>query len=479
MSKVFQDRDEQIRCMEEASLALRKDRRTIMCAPTGAGKTYMSCRIAQRALQRGRRVWILGYRDEILFGEGQYLSTLMSLGISPSLICAGQKFVGGQQCYLGMIQTFQRRGLAKLVEKNDLVIADECHRGEFEDTINFIPSYCLGLSATPKASSGRHLKDYWGGCIAPISIAELISLGRLVPGITYSIDHDFGHLRIKGKDFDKNLLDEEFRKPKLFEGALEQYQRHLNGAKVIVYCVNVERSLALCTLFNDAGIRSCHVDGDTERGLRKKYFESFRADRITALFNVGIATTGYDEPSIEGVIENFATVQLQKHFQCVGRGGRAFGGQALRFGNKTLNRIIDMGRNYARHGKYGEEVDWIAIFNNPNLERKVKEKDRQKECRECGAVIELMLRACPYCGEQYTAKEVEEVFLEKADTHEIKEYKLQALPPHIRSKKVGAMNYEELKLYAKAMGHNPNWVNIQWHQRKKARARWGNRSNQG
>lgn len=469
MKKEYETRDEQLLCIEQSSLALRKDKRVILCAPTGGGKTYMSCVIASRALARGRRVWILCYREEIMW---QYLETLMNMGLSPSLIYAGNKFLGGQQFYLGMIQTFHRRKLAKIVEKDDLFIADEAHRGEFEDTINYIPSYCLGLSATPKAPDGRALKDYWHSCIAPVSITDLISLGRLVPGITYSIDHDFGSLRLKGRDYDKNILDEEFRKPKLFEGALEQYRKHLDGAKVIVYCVNVERSLSLCTLFNEAGIRSCHIDGNTERGLRKNYFESFRAGKITALFNVGVATTGYDEPSIEGVIENFATVQLSKHFQCIGRGGRSFQG-------KTLNRVIDMGRNYVRFGKYGEEVDWVAIFNNPNLERKVKDKDRQKECRECGAVIEVLQTECPYCGEKYTQKEVEELFFEKADTHEIKDYKLQALAPHLRNRKVGSMDYGELQQYAKAMGHDPKWVRIQWNQRKIARKKWGNRSNQG
>jgi superfamily II DNA or RNA helicase len=462
-------RDEQLLCIDRASLSLRKERRTILCLGTGGGKTVTSGEMVRRALARGRRVWILVYRDEIMW---QFLDTLLGFGLQPSLIHAGTKFLGGQQLYLGMVQTFARRGLHKMVGKDDLVVADEVHRGEFEKTIEALPSFCLGLSATPKASTGRPLKYYWSDCIMPVSITDLIHMGRLLKGITYSIDYDFGNLRIKGRDYDKALLAEEFSKPKLFEGALEQYQKHCDGAKVIVYSVNVERSLALCGLFNDAGIRSCHVDGDTERNLRRAYFKSFRDDKITALFNVGVATTGYDEPSIECVLENFATVELSKHFQCVGRGGRPFG-------NLTYNRVIDMGRNYVRHGKYGEEVDWVDIFQNPDKERKIKDKDRDKMCKTCDALFPIMTLVCPYCGTEYSKKECEEIFYEKGDTVEIKEYKLQSLPVQMRKKKVGQMTDDELKKYAQAMGHDPKWVNIRLAMRRKNRAKWGNRKNLG
>lgn len=452
-------REEQLLCADKSSQALKRERRTILCLGTGGGKTVTASYMIHRALQRGRRVWILVHRDEIMW---QFLETLIGFSLSPNLICSGRKYLRGQQLYLGMIKTFQARGLITEVSKDDLVVADECHWGDYESTISKLPSYTLGLSATP-ISTSRPLNEYWGECIMPVPMKWLIDNGRLVKGITYSIDYDFSKLKIAGRDYSERILLEEFKSPKLFEGCVEQYLKHARGRKAFCYNINVEHSLSVCKLFNDAGIRAAHVDGATPRDLRRDYFRSFREGHFDVLCNVGIATTGTDEPSVSCIIKNYCTVVLSKDKQCEGRGSRLFEG-------KDHSVIIDMGRNYIRHGRYGvDEIDWIDVFQNPSNGRKIRGRDREKECKECGAVIEMMAGECPYCGVSYTKEEVEKVFLEKADTVEIKEYRLQQLPPHIRSKKISQMTKSELEIYAKTMHYDDKWIGVQMGLRTKFR----------
>lgn len=463
----FTLRDEQLLCAERASEALRKDRRTILCLGTGGGKTVTASHMIKRALGRGRKVWILCHREEIMF---QFLSTLMGFEIhNVSLICNGYKYLQGQQIYLGMVETFKRRELTKEVSKDDLVILDECHWGSFEEVVNRMPCYTLGLSATPKASSGRELKEYWGTCIMPVKMEWLLDNKRLVPGITYSIEYDVtANVKVQGKDYHERILLEEFKSPKIFQGVLEQYERHAKGEKAICYNLNIQHSLEVCQLFREAGYNACHIDGKTDRELRKDYFESFKHGRIDVLCNVGVATTGYDEPGIQCVIKNYATTQLTKDKQCEGRGARPHE-------DKDHFKIIDMGKNYVRHGRYGiDPVDWIDIFQNPANSRRIRGKDREKECKECGAVIEMQAGKCQYCGIEYTKKEIEQVFFQKADTVEIKDYRLAQLPPHIRNKKPGHMTHEELKQYAQVMNYDPKWVGMQMGLKKRFNQRkWG------
>jgi superfamily II DNA or RNA helicase len=463
----YQLRDEQLLCADRSSEALRRDRRTILCLGTGGGKTVTASHMIRRALDRGRKVWILCHREEIMF---QFLSTLMGFDIhNPSLICQGYKYLQGQQLYLGMVETFKRRGLVKELHKDDLVVIDECHWGSYEEVVNRSPAYTLGLSATPKASGGRELKDFWGTCIMPVPMSWLLENKRLVHGITYSIEYDVtAGVKVQGKDYHERILLEEFKSPRIFQGVLEQYEKHAKGEKAICYNLNVQHSLEVCQLFRDAGYRACHIDGDTPRDLRKDYFESFANGRIDILNNVGIATTGYDEPGIQVVIKNYATVQLTKDKQCEGRGARTNQ-------DKEFFKIIDMGRNYIRHGRYGvDEVDWIDIFQNPAHSRTIRGKDREKECKECGAVIEMHAGACPYCQVEYTKKEIEQIFFQKADTVEIKEYRIQQLPPHIRNKKTSQMSYEELKQYAEIMNYSDKWPGMQMAIRNKYKKKsWG------
>lgn len=453
-------RDEQLLCASESSKALQKDRRTILNLGTGGGKTVTSTYMAERALKR-RRVWILCHREEILW---QFLQTLLAFGLNPNIISGGRKYLRGQRLYLGMIKTFQARGLITEIEKDDLVITDECHWGDYESTVNRLACYVLGLSATP-ISLGRPLNEYWGNCIMPVPMKWLIDNDRLVKGITYSIDYDFSNLKISGRDYSERLLLEEFKSPKLFDGVVEQYLRHAPGEKGFCYNLNIEHSIEVCKNFNKHGVRAVHVDGKTPRDLRKTIFDSFREGHFDVLCNVGIATTGTDEPSASVVMKNYCTVVLSKDKQCEGRMARPFPG-------KTIGKVIDMGRNYIRHGRYGvDEIDWIDVFQNPANGRKTRGRDREKECKQCGAVIEMMAGNCPYCGVSYSPQEVEKIFLEKADTVEIKEYRLQKLPPHIRSKPIPQMTYEELKIYAQVMEYSESWPGLQMGLRKRYAAK--------
>lgn len=445
----------------------RKNKRVILNAPTGFGKTVLCSYMAKSALDKGQRVLILVHRIEILW---QFFATLQKFGLTPNLITASTKSLHAGQFYLGMVETVRARVKKGIMEKIDpsLIICDEVHWGSYESIVDHFHGFVLGLTATPKASSGQELNQYFDDCVCPVSVSELISMGRLVKGRTFSIEHDFSHIRMSGKDFNAKLLHEEFKKPKLFTGVLEQYEKHAKGLKAIVYSVNIEHSKEVAKMFGEAGYPVFYVDAKSD--LRFELMDGFKNSENGILFNVGIATTGFDEPSVRCIIENYATAQITKHVQVVGRGARCMEG-------KDEFRIIDMGRNYMRHGLYGEDIDWIAIFNNPKLGKSKKEESQitNMECRECGAIIKTQLSECPYCDTPIRQSDREAVILEKGTTKEIKEYRIQTIPIHLRNKKVGHMNDQELNEYAEHMGYSKKWVWVQKDLRKRYAKNYENR----
>lgn len=455
--KLFEFQEESVSMIKKS---LARNKRSILNLVTGGGKTVIGSHIVSEVLNKGNKVTVLVHRVEILH---QFFSTLVKFGITPELITAGKKTRPGAQVYLGMVETFKRRsknpGFAQSF-KDHLLICDEVHWGSYQSIVDNFEGFVIGLTATPKAASGKELNEYFADCVCPIGVKELISIGRLVNGKTYSIEYDFSNLKLQGKDFSSKELIQEFKKPKLFTGALEEYERNAKGRKAIVYSVNVEQSIATANMFQEAGYRSFHVDATSED--RDMIFRDFGRSDDGILFNVGIATTGYDEPSVTCIIENFATAQVTKHHQVIGRGARCCEG-------KDDFIIIDMGRNYLRHGMYGEDIPWVSIFNNPKLGKSKKEESQIKniECPNCGAIISMTLHSCPYCDEMITAREKEEVILDKGTTKEIKEYKLKTIPPNLRGIRPINMTFFQLKEYAAHMDYSPGWVGMQMGLKKK------------
>lgn len=432
----------------------KKDDRVILCMGTGSGKTYTASHIAKMSSAKGKRVSIMVNRVEIL---EQFFKSLVSVGVTPNIVHGRDR--AGNGVNLCMVKTYMRRHKLMGLQE-DLVIVDEAHHGDFKEFLERCRCAVIGLTATPVSSSpGYDLRKHFRDIVCPVDTRQLIKEGHLVPAKTYSLNHDFSHIKKSGADFNAKDLVEEFRSaPRLRKGALENYQKICPGEKAICYNVNVEESLRYLEIFNEAGFKGRHVDGRTPEAERKEIFKEFHEGRFDILHNVGVATTGYDEPSVKCIIENFATTSLSKHHQCIGRGARPYPGKDEFF-------IIDMGANYRRHGQFGDEVRWDSIFKSPKMSQNKKNDAKKMECEECGAIIDIVSE-CPYCKNWIPEDRIEEMEEELMTAAEIKQRKLDNMPEEIRGKPLGAMTRKELMIYAKAMGNSTQWVNIRMSKRR-------------
>lgn len=395
---------------------------------TGGGKTVEFSSIAYRYTQAnpGKSVLILVHREELLMQTRQRAYEFFRLRAQP--IVAGMKFIPEAPVYVGMAQsTHLRYGL--LPDNIGMVIIDECHEGIFKKIhkhfFDNTKAYIIGFTATPKTVSKKDpLKNYYEAIVPGPQVRELIEIGKLFPeqglvqNITYApkdvVDRAALTVASDGNDYDINVMGEQFRKPRYVDNTVNQYKQKAEGRKAIVFNVNIEHSIAVRDAFLRAGYDCRHIDSskNTTKEYRRETFEWFKNTPGAILCNVGIAQVGLDEPSIECVIMNLATMSLVRWLQCVGRGGRRFL-DIITAWLKENFIVIDMGGNAITHGDWCDDRDWIDEFNNPAKPGKGGGVAPVKICPNCVAVVPAQIRVCEMpmpeggiCGYEFPEKSI-------------------------------------------------------------------------
>lgn len=434
-------------------------KKIVLCKPTGSGKTVTFADIAKESVGRGFVVMIAVDRSELLT---QAKEKLIDYGLNPAVITSGKTMRSGANCYVATVQTLVKRKFPKI----DLLIIDECHKQIFDKVITseaYKDVFTIGATATPvRTGKMTQMADIYDDIVETITISELIKAGFLVPAITYAAKVDTSGLKIKGSDYDQQAMFEMFDKKKLYDGVVEKYLNFTPNTKAICFNVNVEHSKRVSEAFRNAGISSVHVDGTTPKAQRDAIFAAFKAGTIQVLCNVDIATTGFDEWTIETVIVNRVTLSLSLWLQMGGRGSRItpkdLEGKAG-YLQKTHFNLLDMGGNVYSLGFWEQERTWSLTH---------KRSDKQgiapvKECPEnkfdergktgCGCIIPAPAPSCKYCG--YIFPKEEKKLLE-GEFIQVENYNL--LPPELVNKTWGDMSIEQLENVREIKGYKQGWI---------------------
>lgn len=425
-------------------------KRQILCMPTGSGKTFTACCMIDQSVKKNKRVDIVVHRIEIMY---QFHSALKSFGIDAKILHGPYRDCG--QVNLSMVETYYRRYPEG--RDIDVLFIDEVHFGSFGKILKSTTIPVIGLTATPVCSKEDIvLNEIFDDIVVPIKVSELIAEGSLLPARTFSEDYDFSKLRTKMGDFDVKQMANEFEKPHLKGGALKNYRKLADGRKTICFNVNVSHSLSQRSDFSEH-YQSIHIDNSTGKEQRREMFKSFGESQGGVMHNVGIATTGTDIPSVGCIIENRATQSLALHHQMIGRGARIYPGMDHFI-------IIDQGCNWKRHGLYGEDVNWKAIFDNPKRDQNKEETQELRSCKECGAVVPLGEK-CKYCGAILSVPPSSIVLEQEEEgeimnAKEIKARRLKTLPANLRGRVPSEMTFSELIQYGQHLGYSDKWARI-------------------
>lgn len=396
--------------------------RQVLCLPTGSGKTVTFAEMITRAARKGTRSLILTDRIELF---QQSFAAIKRTGIHPEVLQQGSTPIPAWSLVtLAMVETLYRR-YKKIELDPQLIIIDEAHKGNFSKVIDLYP-HCkvIGATATP---IGKHFHKYYTNIVNNIGIQELIDQDYLVMCRPFEMQADLSDLETKNGEYTDASLYTHYSKTILFDGVIQSWLEKAKGTKTLCFNVNIKHAEETTAAFKEAGIVSDCVTSNTSTYERKRILDAFKEGYIQVLNNCGVLTTGYDEPSIETIIMNRATLSLPLFLQCLGRGSRPNPG-------KDYFTVLDFGLNHSRLGMWNEDRKWS--LSAPKNKSKREGIAPQKICPKCSALLPASARVCDFCDHEFLK--------ELAEGELVEVTQIPKVPPHLVGRKISECSVEEL-----------------------------------
>jgi superfamily II DNA or RNA helicase len=392
--KTFELRDYQKQLKSYIYQLIRDgQKRILVYAPTGSGKTAILSSILSDALSRNKKSMLIIHRD---FLVEQSRQAMIKTGIDSNnigIIKAGFPENRDRAIQIAGLQSLQNRPTP---DGLDLVILDECHSTAFfkhyqtirQETLNAVH---LGFSASPWRL--KSTDEYFGLHFEAIAegpgIGELIESGYLARPRYYGYGGLVDICKLdtnKSGEFKDSQMESEFIKSEVPKAVTEKILELGSGRTGIIFNAGVEQSQIQTQLLNNAGVPTVHLDANTPFKERQLYFDKLASGEIRVISSIGCLTEGFDVPSISFVVLSRATKSRALYVQMSGRGLRTYQ-------DKTDCLILDFGGNVKRLGMLNKKV-LITLEPTPKYE----DDSMLKECDNCHAMVSIFARICPECG---------------------------------------------------------------------------------
>ena len=359
----------------EAERAVRGYYHNLVVAATGTGKTVVSAldykRFRKQNPKAPCRLLFVAHREEIL---KQSLYTFRAVLKDANF---GEMFVGNYKpesidnLFIS-IQTFNSQSFTEKTTAGfyDYIIVDEFHHAaapSYQKLLSYYqPKILLGLTATPERMDGKTIMPYFNNRIAAeIRLPEAIDRKLLSPfqyfGVTDSIDLD--RLKWAAGGYDKSELSKIYTisgttamlRADLVVRSLLKYVTDIDEVKGLGFCVSVEHAKFMSRYFNQQGISSIYLTGQSADDERKNAKQLLVSGEIRFIFVVDIYNEGVDIPEVNTILFLRPTESLTVFLQQLGRGLRLAE-------NKECLTVLDfIGQ---ANKKYNFEDKFAALLSN-------------------------------------------------------------------------------------------------------------------
>lgn len=400
--ELFEDQEEFVTGLRRS---LSKGNRSILGVASPAfGKTVVAGYITQSASDKGKAVWFLVHRKNLL---RQTSKSFWGAGIQHGLITSG-KSRSRLPVQVGTIGTVYARMNKQELEPPAILFIDEAHLSQ-GNMFSTVIKWCIdsgtiviGLTGTPQRLDGKSLGDLFQDMIEARSTSWLIQQGRLSDYEIYTtnVQPDLSNVRKSGGDLNREDLAEVMAEKAIVGDAVSHYQRYANGLRAVCYCVNVKHSKLTAQAFNDAGIPAVHVDADTTEKELKDACEGLADRRYLVLCNCELVIEGFDLSSqigrditLEACILLRPTESLARYLQMVFRALRKKPNPAI---------ILDHAGCAIKHGLPDDDRQWSLAGADKKSRKKKKDDDEETAavqwCKACYRVFRVGPDRCPECG---------------------------------------------------------------------------------
>ena len=346
--------------------------------PTVTGKTRLFVSIIRDLFDWGAskkivvKVLVLAHRIELIDQIDEHIG--LKYGLAHGLIVANNREQKKYSVQIGSVPTLIRR-LSNWSDKEfDIIIIDEAHHVKAESYKRILKEFpkakVLGVTATPYRMNHASFHPEFDDLITSQPVLNFIRQGWLCDYDYYSIkpnskvqqDIDsITQFALDGDYLESAMLDVMDRS-KIRAGIVDSYFRYARGKKGIVYTINRDHNVRVCSRYIEKGVRAVAIDSKTPAEERKKMINDFKRGKIDIICNVNIFSEGFDCPDVEFIQLARPTKSLSMYLQQVGRGLRPAKGKDKFIIIDNVGLYNKFGfpsarRNWRQHFE-GEEVDY-------------------------------------------------------------------------------------------------------------------------
>lgn len=385
-------RDYQDKAIETAFDWIRRgNKRFVMEAPTGSGKSVVAARIITQAVRQGVTVLFAAHRIELL---RQIREKLVEAELpEDSIRTHGKESEGpvGAPVHLGSVQTLLTRG----PRNARLIVVDEAHRSASKTYLELFDLYpdatIIGLTATPERLDGRALDPPYNDILVIAKPSEMVARGYILEPSTWSADlnatPDLSNVPISMGDYSMKAAARALNQPHLVGNIVDHWVKYALGLPTICFASSVEHSKSIAQAFVDAGYRAEHIDGRTGDALRFDAKKRLVSGETQIVCNFGLWIEGIDIPEAKCAILARPTQSRTIYLQAIGRVARPSDG--------TRPVVLDHGCNWERFGSMAK--DHVYSING----RPRKAKDDVPAAWICPACLfgnDRSVDVCAMCG---------------------------------------------------------------------------------
>jgi len=351
--------------------------RNLVVAATGTGKTVISGfdyrRFVRENPQSINRLLYIANRKEILNKSMETFRSILK-DYNFGELYTGEHRPKGLDHIFMTIDTFNSQRFETMVECDfyDYIIVDEVHHGaaaSYQALFNhFKPKILLGLTATPERMDEKDILHYFDNRVATeIRLPEAISRELLVPFQYYGITDEtngssvrFVRGKFNGTDLN-NLYVGNRRRAALIVDALNRYRPYLDQIKGLGFCVSQEHAKFMSHFFNECGIKSVYLTGNSSSAERNEAPQQLMKGEIKLIFTVDIYNEGVDIPDVNTILLLRPTESLTVFIQQLGRGLRKCDG-------KTELIVLDfIGQFDQKYRMYEKKIRYLTSLDNASV----------------------------------------------------------------------------------------------------------------
>lgn len=311
-------------------LRLRGEKRAVIIAAPGVGKTFLAAFDASQA--GAKTILFVSHRLEHL-RQAKRTFELVFPGRPATLLDGSSTYAAHAAMVFASIQTLARSDLASAPW--DYIVMDEFHHAHAPSYRAVIASsrgaFLLGLTATPERQDGHDVLALCDYNVAwEVRLHEAIRRRWLVPFHYFGVADDtvdYGTLPWRNGRFDPTAVEDAL----IVERRVELAMRHAlekgyDGTRraTVGFCAGRRHAEFMANRFDARGLISSFVTGDHSIAERERIYERFADpnDPLEWLFVADVLNEGVDIPAINSVLFLRPTDSATIFIQQLGRGLR-------------------------------------------------------------------------------------------------------------------------------------------------------------